>query len=161
MLLESLRKGNKKAREFHQEIVNEGLVGRGYSFLIQKAEDFFTKSVSIFEYVQKLNSIKQHKGESLEDWYARVLRIQQDAISSKEGESADSAYTMRSLAMETFTNGLADSHLRWELMKMETDPSKYTLRELLHATIKMPQSLENHRSLDQSKRRRKLGVILK
>ena len=34
LFLESLRRGNKQAKEFHQEVVDEGLSRNGYSFLV-------------------------------------------------------------------------------------------------------------------------------
>ena len=155
LFLESLRRGNKQAKEFHQEIVDEGLSRNGYRFLVTKAEEYFSKSMSTFEYVQKLNRMKQLKGEYLDGWFERVYKVQQEAINSKKGESA---YTIKSLAMDTFINGLVDSHLRWEIRKEVTDPSEKTLRELLNTTIKVHEALKHHRSLDQTRQEEEIRV---
>ena len=155
LFLESLRKGNKQAKEFYQSLVDEDQMRLPSYILLEKAEEFFTKSTTTYEYVQKLNRMKQLKGESLEDWHSRIYKVQQEAIASKKGESA---ITIKGLAMDTFINGLADSHLRWEVGRKETDPTAISLRDLLIIATKTQEKLEHHRSLDQSRHEEEVRV---
>ena len=147
LLLESMKKGNKQAKDFYQEMVDSDQTYERYSTMINKAEEFFAKTTTTFEYFQKLSIMKQLKYESLQDWYSRVLKIQQEAINSVKCESI---HTIKIFAIETFINGLSDSQLRWEVRREVKDPSEKTLRDLLNFADRMSEALKHHRSLDQS-----------
>ena len=148
LFLESMRKGNKQAKEFYQEMVDSDQICERYSILMQKAEEFFAKTTTTFEYVQKLNRMRQLNMESLEDWYSRVLKIQQEAVNAKKGDSIN---TIKSFAIDTFINGLSDDDLRWEVRKEVKDPSDRTLRDLLKVASRTSEALQHHKSLSRSK----------
>ena len=148
LFLESMRKGNKQAKEFYQEMVDSDQIRERYSILMQKAEEFFAKTTTTYEYVQKLNRMRQLHMESLEDWYSRVLKIQQEAVNAKKGDSIN---TIKSFAIDTFINGLSDDDLRWEVRKEVKDPSERTLRDLLKVANRTSEALQHHKSLSRSK----------
>ena len=155
LFLESLRKGNKQAKDFYQEIVESDLMDLSFNELLEKAEEFFKKSITPFEYVQKLNRMQQMKAETLDDWYSRVLKVQQEAVNANTGSETQ---TIKTFALDAFMNGLTDSQLRWEVRKEVKELSGKTLRDILTTALRTKEALEQHRSLDQQREGEEIKV---
>ena len=149
LFLTSLAKGNKKAKKFYSEIIENGKVDASYFELITKAESFFRNQTTVDEYLLNLNNMKQFASESLDDWYTRLFTFQQEALNSS---GIDSISIIKACVNKRFIFGIQDEQVSHDLRIHTLDKLNLSLRELLN----LAEKIEKGQELEKIERRHKI-----